>query len=167
MNNTKFLKIVIVLLLLINISTLSFMWLNLPVKHDFVGDVFAKELQFTEQQKEQFQTLKEEHRSQVEALKSENKEKHDAYLNLLKTPNVDSLALKKAVAEILKIKEKEELAMFYHFQKVRALCDETQKKKFDQVINEAARMMAPMPPREGQGPPPRGRFEDGPPPPRP
>ena len=74
------------------------------------------------------------------------------------------MTVRKAADEILVVKEKEELAMFYHFQKVRALCDEKQKQKFDEIIKEAARMMGSKQ-REGQGPPPRREAEDGPPPP--
>lgn len=164
MNNPKFLKIVVVLLVLINLSTITFMWLNKPPRRDAVGDYFAKELQFTAKQKEQFESLKQEHHNQVEALRLGNKEKHDAYFYLLKNPSVDSATVKKAAAEILKIEERKELVLFYHFQKVRAICDENQKKKFDEIICEAARMMAPKPPREGQRP---SRGEDGSPPPRP
>jgi len=161
MNNSKFLKIVILLLLVINISTLTFMWLHKPPKNDAVGDFFNKELQFTTQQKEQFELLKQQHRSQVEALRADNKEMHDAYFELLKNPKVDSATVKKAAAAILKIKEQEELALFYHFQKVRAICNTSQQQKFDEIINEAARMMAPRP-REREGRPMPG---DGPPPP--
>ena len=166
MNNSKFLKIVIVLLLLINLSTISFMWLNRPHKNDAFRDFFAKELQFTTKQKEQFEALKKEHHEAKEALKEIDKEKHDAYLDLLKNPNIDSLTVKKAADEIIKVKEKEELALFYHFQKVRAICDEKQKQKFDEIIKEAARMMGSKS-RDGQGPPPRREREEGPPPPRP
>jgi periplasmic protein CpxP/Spy len=165
MNNSKFLKIVIVLLLLINLSTISFMWFNKPPKRDAVRDFLAKELQFTAKQREQFAALKKTHRTEIEALKESNKENHDAYFDLLKNPNVDSVTVSKAAHDIILIKEKEELSTFYHFQKVRALCDEKQKQKFDEIIKDAARMMAP--PREGQGPPPRRDGEDGPPPLRP
>jgi len=170
MNNSKFLKIVILLLLLVNISTLTFMWLHRPQKNDAVGDFFTKELQFTAKQKEQFEVLKQEHRSQNEALRAENKEKHDAYFELLKNPTIDSATVKRATAAILKIEEQKQLALFYHFQKVRAICNASQQQKFDEIINEAARMMAPKSrggegrPMPGDGPPPKG--EDGPPPPK-
>jgi protein CpxP len=164
MNNTKFLKVVIILLLLINISTIAFMWLNRPQPKDNIGDFFAKELHFTDKQKEQFAVLRDEHRELRKSLSEENKEKHDAYFDLLKNAAVDSVVIKNAISELLKIREKEELGTFTHFQKVRAICDENQKKKFDEIIGEAARMMSPKPPREEQGPP---RGEDGPPPPRP
>jgi Spy/CpxP family protein refolding chaperone len=158
MNNPKFLKIVILLLLLINISTLTFMWLHRPQKNDAVGDFFTKELQFTPKQKEQFEVLKHEHRNQVDKLREENKEKHDAYFELLKKPAVDSVTVKKAAAAILKIEEQKELALFYHFQKVRAICNASQQQKFDKIINEAAIMMAPKP-RRGEG---RPKFDERP-----
>jgi len=158
MNTTKFLKIVIFILLLINVATITFLWINKPRQNDTVGDFFAKELKFTDQQKEQFEVLRDEHRAQRESLKESNKEKHDAYFDLLKNPNIDSVTVRKAAQEITKIKEQEELSIFYHFQKVRAICDDEQQHKFDKIINEAAKMMNPQrPPR---------RVEDGPPHPR-
>jgi Spy/CpxP family protein refolding chaperone len=163
MNNLKFLKIIILILVLINISTVSFLWLNRPQKKDDVGDFFAKELLFTKKQREQFDSLKKAHREEKEELREADQEKHDAYLNLLKKPNVDSVTIKKVADEILVIKEKEELAMFYHFQKVRAICDENQKQKFDEIIKEAACMMGSKE-RERQGPPPRREGDDGQPP---
>lgn len=166
MNNIKSLKIVIVFLLLINIGTISFMWINRPHQKDQLGGFFAKELQFTPKQVSLFEGLKEEHRAQMNVLKTESKALHDAYFELLKNPSVDTATVAKAATEIANAKKKEELATFYHFQKVRAICDDHQKIKFDNIIKEAARMMAPPKgPREGQGPPPGPRGEDGPPPP--
>lgn len=160
MNTTKFLKIIIALLLLINISTVAFMWFIKPERRDDIGGFFNKELHFTKQQQQQFETLRDEHRKDRESLKEANKKAHDNYFNLLKNQTVDSVAIKNDIAEILKIKQKEELLTFNHFRKVRAICDDNQKKKFDEIINQAARMMAPNPPHDGHRPP---RGEDRPP----
>jgi hypothetical protein len=165
MNNSKFLKIVIVILLVINIGTITFIWLHRPQRNDAVRDFFTNELKFTSKQREQFQLLKNQHCQAKQALKESDKEKHDELLDLLKNPNVDSVTVRKAVDEIMKVKEKEELALFDHFQKVRAICDEKQKQKFDKIIKEGARMMGSS--RDGQGPPPRRDGEDVPSPPRP
>ena len=166
MNNTRFLKIVIVFLLLINLGTISFMWFNKPHHNDRVGGFFEKELQFTPKQVSLFEGLKEEHRSKMDVLKEESKKLHDAYFDLLKNPSVDPTSVTQKASEIAKVKEKEELVTFYHFQKVRAICDDNQKIKFDKIIKEAARMMAPPKgPREGQGQPRGSRGDDGPPPP--
>lgn len=168
MNNIKSLKIIIVFLLLINIGTISFMWINRPHPKDQVGGFFEKELQFTPKQVSLFEGLKEEHRSKMDVLKEESKKLHDTYFDLLKNPSIDTATISKVATEIANVKKNEELVTFYHFQKVRAICDEKQKIKFDNIIKEAARMLAPpRGPREGQGPPPGPRGEDGPPtPPR-
>lgn len=163
MKSTKFFKIIIFLLVLINLGTVLFLWINRPQPKDNVGGFFAKELHFTAQQTKQFEVLRDEHRTQRESLKESNKLNHDAYFELLKNPNIDYVSVKKAAHEIAKIKEQEELLIFNHFKKVRAICNEDQKQKFDRIVNEAAQMMAPRPPRDGNGPPPR-RGEDGPPP---
>lgn len=73
MENTKFLKAIIIILLLINVSTIAFMWMRRHPK-DVIGGFFAKELQFTEAQQKQFDALKEEHHNQVESLKKKTKQ---------------------------------------------------------------------------------------------
>ena len=168
MNNVKFLKAILLILLLVNIATLSFFWLTKPPRPNEQGtskDFLAKELSFNIEQQEQFEALQVAFQEQREALRKSNKDNHDAYFDLLQNPKVDSATVKKAADEIIKIKEKEELAIFYHFQKVRAICDVTQQKKFDKIIKEAAQMMGPRP-QEGQRPPaPRREGDVRPPPP--
>ncbi|RAR70827.1 Spy/CpxP family protein refolding chaperone [Flavobacterium aciduliphilum] len=167
MNNSKFLKIVIVFLLVVNIGTLTFMWVHRPPKNEVVEGFFAKELQFTNQQKEQFEELVHQHREAMCALKEDDRMAHDAYLDLLKNPKVTPQMIHAAVSKIGACREKEELAMFYHFQKVRAICSSEQKKKFDEIIREAARMMRPKPNHDGPPPGRENGAEMMPPPPRP
>lgn len=170
MNNVKFLKVILLTLLLVNIATLSFLWFTKPlrpIENSTAKDFLAKQLSFSPMQQEQFETLQVAFQEQRAALKGSNKENHDAYFDLLQNPNVDSATVKKAADEIIKIKEKEELAIFYHFQKVRAICDASQKQKFDKIVKEAAKMMGPRPQEGQRPPPPPPGMEDGQgPPPR-
>lgn len=46
-------------------------------------------------------------------------------------------------AEIGEDQKQIELITFAHFQKVRELCNDDQKKKFDEVIQEALKSMGP------------------------
>ncbi len=168
MNNVKFLKAILLILLLVNVATLSFLWFTKPPKPNLQGSAkgfFAKELSFSAKQEQQFETLQTAFQEQRESLRQSNRETHDAFFDLLQNPKVDSAKVKKAADEIIKIKEKEELAVFYHFQKVRAICDASQKQKFDKIVKEAAQMMGPRP-QEGQRPPPPRRDGDVRPPPR-
>jgi Spy/CpxP family protein refolding chaperone len=169
MNNIKFLKSILLVLLLVNVATISFLWFTKPPKPNLQGSAkgfFAKELSFSAKQEQQFETLQTAFQEQREDLRHEVKDKYDIYFDLLQNPKVDSLTVKKTVSEIIRIKEKEELALFYHFQKVRAICDATQKQKFDKIVKDAAQMMGPRP-QEGQRPPPPRREGDVRPPPPP
>jgi protein CpxP len=181
MNNVKFLKSILLILLIVNIVTIGFIWITKPPRisgNETAASYLSNELSFNAKQEEQFEDLQSSFLEKREDLRHENKENFDLYFELLQNPKVDSASVKKAANAIISIKEKEEIALFYHFQKVRALCNESQKQKFDQIIKEAARMMGP-PPRgdrqgtpppppgmgDGQGPPPRCDRHDMPPPP--
>ncbi len=162
MDNHKFFKIVILILLLINIATLAFIWTssqrpqNFPPRPPDVGEFLTQKLQLTEKQQKQFETLKHAHHEKVEILREKSKNLHDDFFELLKQPEIDTTTINLAADAIINNQKALELVTFYHFKEVRAICSPTQQKKFDEVIREALRMMAPRPPgRPNGGPPPQ------------
>ncbi|MEO0039007.1 MAG: hypothetical protein RIQ59_2218 [Bacteroidota bacterium] len=164
MNNVKFLKSILLILLLVNVATIGFIWITKPPRtsgNETAASFLSNELSFNAKQEEQFEDLQSSFLEKREDLRHENKENFDLYFELLQNPKVDSASVKKASKAIISIKEKEEIALFYHFQKVRALCNESQKQKFDEIIKEAARMMGPPSRGDRQGPPPPPGMGDG------
>lgn len=156
MDNSKFLKTVIIILLLINISTLAFMWMQKP-GHGMpppppqeVGNFLMHELHFTEAQVKQYEEMREEHRGYVENLRKESRELHDAYFDMLGITPTDTNKVNQMADSLSQFQKQIELSTFYHFQKVRMICTAEQQKKFDEVINEGLRMMAPRPPGPGR-----------------
>lgn len=151
MDNTKFLKIVIVLLLLINIGTIAFLWMHRPQHEDGSHAQFdmvsylSHELNFTDAQQQLAKQLIEENRNSRVSLREKNKELHDQFFDLLGSASADADTVKSMADSIASIQCKLELLTFYHFQKMRGICNEEQKKKFDLVIKDALRMMAPKP----------------------
>ena len=148
---TKFLKIVIIILLLINICTLAFMWMqkpghgmHLPPPQE-IGHFLTHELNFSETQEKQFELLRDEHRHSVEKLRKKSRELHDAFFDLLGITPVDSIKIINMADSITAVQKQIELSTFYHFQKVRTICTPEQQQKFDDVIKDALRMMAPRP----------------------
>ncbi|HSC38415.1 MAG TPA: hypothetical protein VLD19_11100, partial [Chitinophagaceae bacterium] len=114
---------------------------------------------------QQFAGLRKEHQQAIRAVHEEDRRLHDAYFDLLKTDHpdrakVDSLALLIGAEENLLSK-----ATFEHFEKLRALCRDDQKKLFDATIDEISHRMAPPPHGRPDGPPPP-QGQDGPPPPQ-
>ncbi len=157
MDNTKFLKIVIIVLLFINIATLWFMWRTNnhhggqpPQGREDAGGFLTHELMLNDAQQKQFSQLKEEHHAAAEELQEDARELHHQYFELLHAPSADSVIVLKFAEAIAANQKQMELITFYHFQKIRAICTPEQQKKFDEVIGEALRMMAPKP----QGHPP-------------
>lgn len=151
MENSRFLKIVIIILLLINISTLAFMWMHkgphgMPPPRQEIGDFLMRELNFTDTQRNQYEKMRDEHRSSVRNLRDRSRELHDDFFELLGTIPIDSIKANQLADSITIIQKQIELSTFYHFQQVRSNCTAEQQKKFDEVINDALIMMAPPPP---------------------
>jgi protein CpxP len=154
MESSKFLKVVIVILLLINIATLGFMFMQRPPHGGppppmDAGNYIAHKLNFTNDQQDKLEQLRDENRNIIENLRRHSKDLHDDYFDLLQNQLVDSNNVNVRADSILANQKQIELATFYHFQKIRAICTTDQQKKFDDIIKDALRMMAPRP---GPGP---------------
>ena len=154
MENLKFLKIIIICLLLINLGTLAFIWKQKPQEsmHPRQGDVaqfLTRELNLTVEQENKFDVLRNEHHQGVEILHDADRTFHHQLFDLLKSNSGNAIAVNALTDSIASNHKKVELLTFYHFQKVRAICSDEQKKKFDTVIEDTLRMMAPkLPPRK-------------------
>ncbi len=171
MENNRFLKITIIVLLLVNIATLAFMWTGKqhheghmpPPPHPSQGpkeafEFLTHELNFDEAQIKQFDALRKEHHENAQMIQEKSHKMHHRFFDLLKNLPADSV-LSMQLADSMALYQKQiEILTFNHFKQVRGICKSEQQKKFDEVINQALEMMAPKPPRSLQGP-------DGPPPP--
>jgi len=177
-NRTKWLTILVVLLVALNIASLTTFWLlkdrrqGPPPPQNGVTDFLVKELGFDSAQKQRLEQLVETHRSTVMDIRRGHREAKDAFFALLKEPALTDSALAVAAAKADAPDQRLEMATFRHFQQVRALCNDAQKKKFDQIIQQVLRMNGPPgaqgpPPPGDRRPPPGDRPpQDGPPPPQ-
>ena len=135
------------------------------------GNFLAKELGFDELQKEQFRALGKEHHQNMRGLSEGIRAlKDDLFKGLsdasLKNVNIDS------IAALIGEKEKaKDLEVFRHFRSVQELCNDKQKEKFSNIINDALRKgdgNQRPPSREGAGrqrPPHLGERDGNRPPP--
>ena len=118
------------------------------------GQVFeflTHELRLDSSQQEAYKKLRDEHQAGQRELQDNIRDAKDALFSLLKQPDVpDSLVhvySRKAVEADQQLDE----FTFRHFQKLRAICNADQQKRFDEIIQDALHRMAA--PRR-QGPPP-------------
>lgn len=178
MNNVatnKLMSVLIVLFLLANISTIGLYWFNrekrLPPPDGKHGNnlfmFLTHELNLDSTQQAAYKKLITEDREHDKGNRKQNRLSKEAFFSLLSKDTVTPEELKAAAATAAETDAQMLMKTFEHFKKVRALCNEEQKKKFDTVIKRAIGMMGQQQGRP-QGPPPNGErngmHPDGPPP---
>ena len=186
MNNViknKLLTWLVVTLMVANAGTILFFWINRPEKMQGAKgsprEFLVHQLELDSTQLDAFQELIEEHQASVRPLKKEIRSAKENLFQLLKQPVIPEPEKMKAVQAVTIKIQALELLNLEHFQKLRALCNDKQKKKFDGLLDQLAGLMAapplagghhPPPPGEGHPPPEKGHrppppSEGHPPPP--
>ena len=141
--NNKALIFLVIILLLSNIGLLFYFlsWKKPPGRgwggrkgESSIVDFMKKEIGFTEDQSVQYKALHELNRDSLKIL-GENirKSKTELYGLVQKNMATDS-SVQNTAEQIALLQKKIELTMFYHFQKVRALCNTEQKVKLDSLV---------------------------------
>ena len=155
MQNTRFLKVGLIILLLMNVGIMSYLWVDSHHKGRPPGgpngpDVFgylSHELKLDEAQIKQYEVLRDEHHHAIEDIQEHGHHLREQFFNMMNQTPVDSASVKRMADSIANTQEQIEMATFYHFSKLRAILNPDQQKHFDEVIQEALRMMGGPPPR--------------------
>jgi hypothetical protein len=164
MGNSKILGIAILGLILTNVCLLCLMFFKKPESHkvpqpsnglngprENPADRLMEELNFSKEKQTTFISLRDQHRTVMrdcqKVLANFRKDFYDQINNL------DSTKLNALSDSIAFTQKKMDFATFYHFKQVRELCDETQKKHFDEIITDLLQMISrPQGPNENRGP---------------
>ena len=174
MKKYTFWTIAAVVLLLVNMLIIGYLWQKQhprPGQRPPGGEAFmylVTELKMTKEQVTQYQRLRDDHRSKADHILEQGREiKQRLFSNLGKT-GVGASIVNSITAEAGRNTAALDSLTFYHFREVRMILNDKQKERFDEVIDDALRMMAGPgpggPPGRPPGPPPHG---DRPPRPHP
>lgn len=131
-----------------------FLFLGGPPKMDDrngPADFIMKRLEFDDQQIVQFHKLNEEFENKREANSKEIKYLKDQLFDKISDEVVTDKKIDSITDLIGKKEQVKDLLVFNHFKEIRAICNDTQKKKFDLILKEALH---------------KGERPNGPPPPR-
>jgi len=182
----KILTYIIIALLLLNFGTLAFLWFHKPPKpnREFVeqhemnkpgemnrlGEMrgfLEDQLNFNDKQREEFNKLRDEHHKALMVIQDTIKSLKDRMFDQLILNSQDSLKVNSLAASIGDAQKQIELITYNHFQKVRALCDNEQKQKFDKIMKDVVRALDMRPPHDGMEMhhPPEMEMRHGLPPP--
>jgi len=159
MNNTRFLKAAIIVLILINIGTLAFMWFNRPLfrQHDqpiFAPGFLVKELELSASQQKEYLSMRNSHRMMLRQLQEHDKALHTRFFDQLFSEVPDSKRVGDLADSIAENRRKMEVLTYEHFMHVRQMLTPVQQKKFGKIFDEVLRMVLPPPPPPPLPPPP-------------
>jgi len=130
-----------------------------------------KQLGFDDQQQKKFDELRKEHHQGAQEIRRRINEEEDSLFSMLPNMTGSDSSREQLIKQIAFNKAEIDRMTFDHFRKVRKMCSPTQQKKFDEIIHDVIKMIAPPPPPGPPPPPPRaplppkGRPEGPPPPP--
>lgn len=150
MEKTKLLTIAVIGLLLLNLCTLTFLFLQKPMgapPRPPKPDVFIIEkLQFDEKQQTQYQAMVKTHQQQVSNTRDSIKQiRNTLYKQLLLPPNqrtqVDTL-----ITQFGTKQQRIEQLNFAHFNDIKQLCKPEQQANFSQLVDELAKLFSPPQP---------------------
>ncbi|MCY7361831.1 MAG: hypothetical protein LH629_07170 [Ignavibacteria bacterium] len=167
-DKNKIIGISVVLLILINLILLSYIWKErgngnnadinrMPpdrsqknermkrAPENGPKEFIIKELSLSDSQIKEYGKLVDEHRANMRNINDELRDSRQKLWNAFSKSENDTTVVLKMASDIGEIEKQKELITYGHFQKVRNLCDEAQKKKFDDIIEEVIKMMSPKP----------------------
>ncbi|MBL1214368.1 MAG: hypothetical protein HND52_13505 [Ignavibacteriae bacterium] len=169
----KNLKITIVILVILNLATITLLWLGKPKHEDLresskkgnqevrIKQMLKKELDFSDEQAEQFLELRKNHREKTISLEDELVQLKKEMFNEAMYNN--NMNISDSLLSLTLEKQKQlEIITFQHFQKVKQICTPEQQEKLFKLMH---RLLGP---KHKGGPPPDGprrEFDDTMPPP--
>ena len=159
MDKTKLLTFSVIALLLLNLGTLSFLFLTNPNGNhphgtpNFKGgpepkEIIIEKLNFDSNQIAQYEKLIQVHRKEISSIEDEiRKTKEELYFQLHE--NSINNATKDSLIDALAAYQKQiENIHFKHFQDIKKLCKKEQLDDFNALTEELSRLFSkPHPPR--------------------
>ena len=141
MKKEVLLTISVVVLLLLNISTLGFMAFYKPAHPPMgpgpaLGKKIVSELAFDESQKAAFEILKSEHQQAIQEVEAKNRAALTAYFDLLKSDTIVTAQADSLEMELKDFQQRRTRITLQHFMEVKQLCNAPQKQKFNAMIPE-------------------------------
>ena len=137
MNKNLLLYILLAFLILVN-GFFIFIFFNKPPKKGrSPGDFIVKELKFNEDQMQQFYKFSDEHHHEMRVLSEDIKKLKDALFSKISEEKIPQKKIDSIADLIGKKEQTKDISVFYHFQRVRTICNQEQKVHFDRLLKKA------------------------------
>ena len=140
-SKSKILTVAFIVLLLANIALLVFfLWCKEPGhkgmggREAMVKEFLKKEIAFTPQQLQQYDTLSKQHREKVKVFMDELKGKKETFMKELGNNSFSDSAIALTADRSAAIQKEMEIKMLNHIREIRNLCTAEQQPKFDSLF---------------------------------
>ena len=139
-SKNKILLIAVAILLLTNISMLVFFLMGPPKKGMHGGreammtEFLQKEIGFTPQQIQQYDTLSKQHREKMKAMFEEAGKNKENQLKQLAASDFSDSSINNIAGQSIEKQKLLEISMFEHLRDVRSICTPEQRPKFDSLV---------------------------------
>lgn len=153
MKSTRFYKIVIGVLVIINVTTLVFLWLTFnrpmgPPPHPGRLDLVEK-LGIEGENRTKIIALQDRHFKTKDALIRRGRNLHERLYRFFNNSKKDSTDISQLIDQIVENQRKTEQMTFDHFKAISELCTPEQRKLLDEIIHKVLSKRGPG------GPPPQ------------
>lgn len=151
MEKTRFYKLVILVLVLVNLTTLYFYWNSCSTEEDqHQGPPPRKSLvtvlSLTGTAKQRVQALEKDHFRVKDSLIHVSHRLHEELFVWFKDDSKDSASIQQLIDHIVENQRETEQMTFDYFKEVEKLCTPTQKKELQKMIHGALSRLNPPPP---------------------
>lgn len=140
---TNFLRLALIVLIVLNLTTLSFIFFGRPPQrgHEEPREVVIRRLGFDEQQTATYDKLIEKHQAQIKNIEAEIRKNKDLlYGSLI---NDDSLYRDSLIGNIGRLQMELDETNCRHFLEVKKICRSDQMLYFNELTHDLARLFRP------------------------
>lgn len=151
MKRETLLTLAVIALLVLNFGTLGYLFFRRPPHPPGGGQrpldrQIVQQLQLTDEQKQQFETLKKGHHEQMLAIEKSYRATMEEYFNLLKNDTIEPRLSDSLQAVLGAMQEERAKITLQHFKSLKALCNAEQQQQFAALIPELLEVILPRKP---------------------
>ena len=149
MKTTKFYKLVIVVLILVNLTTLFFLWKGPRRPKHPERNELVEMLDLSGNAKTKILALQDDHFKKKDALIKRSRNLHESLFKSFNDKSKDSSEIKMLIDKIVENQRETEQMTFDYFKVVNSLCTPDQQKRLQELIHDVLKRAGgpPSPPK--------------------
>ena len=148
MKTIRFYKLAILALVLLNGTTLFFLWKGGPHHHHPGRNQLVEQLGLEGKSKEKVLQLQDDHFRRKDALMDKSRRLHEELFTYFNNAARDSADVSQKIDQIVENQREIEQMTFDYFKKVSELCNTQQKQELKELLHELLRHAAGPPPKK-------------------